>query len=80
MRYLLHLTVRPNGRKLVSANLINEAWDVPIKISWLPSVRRTAINSSSSLNPIAILPFLLICEKLLKSRTFHNTILVANTK
>src|SRR5699024_12417202 len=55
--------VLPNGRSFVSSNRINEACFVPIIISFVPSVSLTAINSSSSLKLISILPFLLRREK-----------------
>ena len=72
--------VRPNGRRDVSWNRINDACAVPIKISCSPSVKRTAISSSSFLKPMAILPFLLMCEKLLNAERLTIPFFVAKTK
>ena len=72
--------VRPSGRNAFSENLINEACAVPIRISSSPSVSLTAINSSSSLKLIAILPFLLIREKLLNDDRLTIPLRVANTR
>lgn len=72
--------VRPKGRKADSGKRISDACDVPISISSLPVVKRTAISSSSSLKPIAILPFLLIREKLLNAERLTIPRFVANTR